>query len=404
MARVLAVVLAGGAGTRLQPLTLTRTKPAVPFAGSLRLIDFALNNFINSGILKIFVLTQFKSQSLIKHLNTAWHMSDITGNFIEAIPAQMRMGKRWYEGTADAIFQNLHLINLQRPDHVCIFGSDHIYKMDVAQMLKYHRRRDAAMTVAAIPVPIEDAHRFGIIEVDQHFRMTGFSEKPAKPKSIPGQPHLALASMGNYIFRIDALNQALTYDADTMESLHDFGADVIPSLFPHGEVYVYDFSRNIVPNEQHQGYWRDVGTIHSYWQAHMDILGCEPAFNLHNDLWPLRSYHPHLPPTLFRSGQVSQINNAIVSPGCVLTDVHLQNSIIGYHGHIGANTKLSEVVTLGHCEIGANCNLIRVIVDKEVRIAPNTAIGVDLQHDRARGLTVTDDGIVVIPKGAKVGN
>lgn len=411
MSRNLAMVLAGGAGTRLYPLTQTRTKPAVPFAGGLRLIDFVLNNFVNSDLLKIYVLTQFKSQSLNIHLRQAWYLSGLTGNFIDAIPAQMRMGKRWYEGTADAIYQNLRLIEIQEPDNVCIFGSDHIYKIDIRQVIRFHEKMGAALTVCGIPVlASEAAGRFGVIEVDENYRMIGFEEKPENPKTIPGRPDLALVSMGNYVFESQALFKYLNQDAEDKTSTHDFGHDIIPKMTADDQpVYVYDFHRNEIPGEAetaNHSYWRDVGTIYSFWEAHMDLLVPEPEFDLYNNKWPLRSYHPPVPPANIMSGEDgsnSTIINSTVCSGSKIVGAHLERSVLGFNVEVGKGSTLKESIILGKCEIGDNCVLNKVIADKNVKIAPNTQIGVDLELDKSRGLTVSEEGIVAIPKNMEIG-
>jgi glucose-1-phosphate adenylyltransferase len=407
MSRTLAMILAGGAGTRLFPLTQSRTKPAVPFAGGLRLVDFVLNNFVNSDLLKIYLLTQFKSQSLNIHLRQAWYLSGLTGNFIDAIPAQMRMGARWYEGTADAIYQNIKLIEIHDPDNVCVFGSDHIYKMEVRQVIRYHEKRNAALTVCATRVPIGQASRFGVIEVDDDFRMIGFEEKPAKPKPLPDDPTMALVSMGNYVFDTKVLFKALHNDAEDKLSSHDFGRDIIPRLFRDKPVYVYDFTQNKIPGEEQSShYWRDVGTLDSYWQAHMDLLACKPPFELNNEKWPLRSYHPPVPPARIladEQGNHSTIINSIISSGSKVVGARVERSVLGFNTYLGAGSRLSECVILSKSHIGAGCLLNRVITDKGVSIAPGTELGVNPAQDKARGLTVTDQGLVVIPKDMKVG-
>ena len=328
MPGILSVILAGGAGTRLYPLTESRSKPAVPFAGSYRLIDFVLNNFVNSDLLKIYVLTQFKSQSLNIHLRQAWYLSSLTDHFIDTVPAQMRMGKRWYEGTADAIYQNMRLIEVHDPDYVCIFGSDHIYKMDIRQMVDFHRRQEASLTVAAIRVPVALANQFGCIEVDSHQRMIGFVEKPqSNPPTIPGDPEHVLASMGNYVFTTETLFDTLLEDARDANSSHDFGKDIIPRLYPEQPVYVYDFATNRVPGEKRQStYWRDVGTLDTYWQAHMDLLGEDPEFDLFNAKWPLRSHHPPVPPAKvldIPGRQRTHVSNSSLASGCLIRNATL---------------------------------------------------------------------------------
>lgn len=292
MSKILSMILAGGEGTRLYPLTSTRTKPAVPFGGNYRIIDFVLSNFINSDLVSIHVLTQFKSHSLMKHLRQGWRVSGVvTGNFIDPVPAQMRTGKRWYEGTADAIYQNLNLIYDDDPDIVCIFGGDHIYNMDVRQMIRFHEKKKAALSVAAIPVSKEEAAKFGVIEVDENWQMVGFEEKPkTAPKTIPGDPEHVLASMGNYIFNVDPLLKELMTDAEDKQSSHDFGKNIIPQLYPRERVFVYDFFQNDVPGmgERERGYWRDVGTIDTYWESNMDLVRVEPVYNLYNKKWPIK--------------------------------------------------------------------------------------------------------------------
>ncbi|MGR5062980.1 glucose-1-phosphate adenylyltransferase [Photobacterium sp. DNB22_13_2] len=404
MAGVLGMILAGGEGSRLRPLTDTRTKPAVPFGGSYRLIDFALNNFLNADLMKIYVLTQFKSQSLYVHMKKGWNVSGITGRFIDPIPAQMRMGKRWYDGTADAIYQNMRFMQLEEPDQVCIFGSDHIYKMDVKQMLDFHLDKKADLTVAALRMPLSEASAFGVIEVDENGCMVGFEEKPANPKSIPGDPENALVSMGNYIFETDVLCKELEEDAVNEDSSHDFGKDIIPKLFPQGKVYVYDFMTNIIPGEKTAGYWRDVGTIESYWQAHMDLLSEDAPFSLYNRQWQLHTYYPPLPPATLLDSDDCKVdtNNCMISAGSYIRGAKVYKSVLGFRTNVDHNTMISESIILGDVKIGANCSIRRAIIDKNVMIAPGTVIGENLEEDK-KNYHVSDEGIVVIPKGAKIG-
>lgn len=403
MSGVLAMILAGGEGTCLQPLTVSRSKPSVPFGGSYRLIDFVLNNFINSDMLRVYVLTQFKSQSLYLHLKKGWNLTGISGRFIDPIPAQMRMGKRWYSGTADAIYQNIGFIEQGSPDNVCIFGSDHIYKMDIRQMLNYHNEKQAVLTVAAIRVPIEEASSFGIIEVDGNGRMVGFQEKPKNPKCIPGQPGYALASMGNYIFETNTLLSELTADAEKEESTHDFGKDIIPDLYPDNPVYVYDFSVNQIEGEI-GAYWRDVGTLDAYWQSHMDLVSDNPPFSLYNRKWPLHTFYPPLPPATFidTDKYKTNISQSMISAGCYIQGSTISRSILGFRCNIAAGVEISESIFVGDAKIGEGCRIKRAIIDKQVEIAPGTSIGEDLALDRQR-FTVSEGGIVVIPKGARVG-
>ena len=409
MNRIVSMILAGGEGTRLYPLTAVRTKPAVPFGGNYRIIDFVISNFINSELIRIFVLIQFKSHSLMQHLRQGWRISgQITGNFIDPVPAQMRTGKRWYEGTADAIYQNLNLVYDEEPDIVCIFGGDHIYQMDVRQMIRFHEKKKAALTVAAIPVPLADAHQFGIIEVDEDWRMIGFVEKPEEnPKTIPGDPQHALASMGNYVFNTDPLLKELHADAIDSQSSHDFGKDIIPKLYPQERVFVYDFHQNQIPGmkEKNRGYWRDVGTLDTYWECNMDLVKIDPVFNLYNIKWPIRTYRPPHPPAKFVHFSVIRTGhaiNAVVSAGCVVSGALVEESILGYGVRVHSFSHIKQSVVMDNTEIGRGAQISRAIIDKDVIIAPGTVIGKDLEEDRQK-YTVSENGIVVIPKGAHIG-
>ncbi len=404
MSGVIAMILAGGEGTRLQPLTVTRSKPAVPFGGSYRLIDFVLNNFVNSDIIRIFVLTQFKSQSLFMHMKKGWAVSGIPGCFIDPIPAQMRMGKRWYDGTADAIYQNLGFIENRNPEHVCIFGSDHVYKMDIRQMLNYHTEKKATLTVSALKMPINEARAFGVIEVDATGRMIGFEEKPKFPKCIPGDPEHALVSMGNYIFEAQTLYRELHSDAESISSTHDFGRDIIPDMFPREKVYVYDFSTNHISGEQSEAYWRDVGNLDAYWQTNMDLIADKPKFYLYNPSWALHTYYPPLPPAAFLDTESHQtkISQSMISAGSSIKGATVDHSILGFNCEVDCGTKICDSVLLGDVKIGDGCRIRRAIIDKHVEIAPGVVIGEDPEQDRNL-FTVSDGGIVVVPKGAKIG-
>ncbi|QLK44354.1 glucose-1-phosphate adenylyltransferase [Vibrio owensii] len=376
MAGVLGMILAGGEGSRLRPLTESRSKPSVPFGGSYRLIDFALNNFVNADLMRIYVLTQFKSQSLFHHLKKGWNINGITDRFME----------------------------LAEPDQVCIFGSDHIYKMDIKQMLAFHQEKEASLTVSALRMPLSEASQFGVIEVDSEGRMIGFEEKPANPKSIPGDPEHALVSMGNYIFEAQTLFSELIEDADNEASTHDFGKDIIPKMFPRGDVFVYDFSMNRITGEKEEVYWRDVGTIDAYWQAHMDLLEKDAPFSLYNRKWPLHTYYPPLPPATFTdsvNGRV-QIIDSLVCNGSYVRGSRIEKSVLGFRSNIASACDISQCILLGDVKVGEGCVLRRVIVDKDADIAPGTQIGVNLQEDK-KHYHVSDDGIVVIPKGARVG-
>ncbi|TCS41996.1 glucose-1-phosphate adenylyltransferase [Reinekea marinisedimentorum] len=409
MSGILSMILAGGEGTRLAPLTSVRAKPAVPFGGNYRIIDFVLNNFVNSDLLQIFVLTQFKSHSLNKHMSRRWQISGLTNRFIDTIPAQMQMGKHWYQGTADAIYQNILLVERMDPEVVCVFGGDHIYKMDVRQMVNFHRSyANAKLTVAAIPVPVEQAHQFGIIEVDANNRMTGFVEKPKGPvQEIPKMPGYALASMGNYTFDAQTLVEVVKEDAADNESKHDFGHSIIPKLYKGGNVYVYDFSRNKIRGEPEgtSSYWKDVGTIDSLYNANMDLLEVVPPIDLYNRHWPMRSYHPAVPPAKFVHDKADRMGlaiSSIVSAGSIVSGSLVQHSILGYNSHIHSHAQVKDSVLFGNVDVGRNCRIRNAIIDKNVTIAPGTVIGEDPEHDREH-FHVSPNGIVVIPQDARVG-
>lgn len=408
MSGILSMILAGGEGTRLFPFTSLRAKPAVPFGGGYRIIDFVLNNFVNSDLLQIFVLTQFKSHSLMKHLSQAWQITGLTGRFIDPIPAQMRTGKHWYKGTADAIYQNLNLIDSYEPEVVCVFGGDHIYKMEIRQMIDYHQRKGAELTVAAIPVPVEKARHFGIIEIDENGRMIGFEEKPKHhPKTMPNRSTHVLASMGNYVFDSDTLVNYLQLDAENDTSNHDFGQNIIPMMIPGKKVYVYDFSTNEIRGEPEnsKGYWRDVGTLDAYYKANMDLISVTPPFDLYNKHWPLRSYTPSVPPAKFIHDGENRTGHAInsaVAAGCIISGSVVKQSILGHRVHVHSHTIIEQSVVMGDTDIGKNCRIKRVIFDQEVVVADGTVIGEDPEFDRHR-FQVSENGIVVIPKGARVG-
>jgi glucose-1-phosphate adenylyltransferase len=358
--------------------------------------------------MKIFVLTQFKSHSLMQHLREGWNIpSGIAKQFIDPVPAQMRIGKKWYEGTADAIFQNMNLIEDQDPDQICIFGADHIYRMDIRQMMRFHRKRRALLTVAAIPVPVKQAQQFGIIEVDDEWRMTGFVEKPKKvPKTIPGNPGYVLASMGNYIFEREPLIEQLKKDSGNKKSVHDFGRNILPGMFSSGEVYVYDFSQNYIPGveEKEKGYWKDVGTLDTYWETNMDLVGVDPHFNLYNRKWPVLTYNPPLPPSKFvhfSDNRTGHAINSMIGTGTIISGSHVENSVVGYSVRIHSYAHVEQSVIMSYVDIGRGAKIRKAIIDKHVNIAPGAQIGYDLKQDRKR-FQVTESGIVVIPKGAEV--
>jgi glucose-1-phosphate adenylyltransferase len=400
--RVLAMIMAGGRGLRLSPLTRDRAKPAVPFGGKYRIIDFALSNFVNSGIHSIYVLTQFLSQSLSEHLQAAWTVSNfLKDHFIKCVPAQMRTGDTWYQGTADAIFQNLNLVRESRPHLVCIFGGDHIYRMDVSQMIAFHEDREADCTVAAIPVPIETASAFGVIQVDEDWRVVGFEEKPANPKPIPGDPAHALASLGNYVFSCRSLLAALEADAALPASTHDFGKDVIPAMVQDRRVYCYDFTANRVPGEKGPNvYWRDVGTIEAYFDANMDLRDVVPAFNLYNRHWPIRTARWDDPPAKFVHEEVTRTGralNSMVCEGSILSGCIVRNSIIGRNVKIHSFAEVSDSIIFDNVEIGMNAKIVRAIVDKNVKILDGAQVGIGTAMIPGDHF-VSPGGITVIPK------
>jgi glucose-1-phosphate adenylyltransferase len=402
--KILGVVLAGGEGRRLWPLTAERAKPAVPFGGTFRIIDFVLSNFVNSGIHRIKVLTQYKCDSLLSHLSKGWRLSPMLDHYVEAVPAQQRLGKQWFEGSADAVYQSLNVVADEDPDHVCVFGGDHIYKMDVRQMLGFHIDREAELTVAAVPVPASESDQFGIIEVDTDGRMIGFQEKPKQPKELPGKPGWALASMGNYIFNPDVLRESLTRDAQR-QSEHDFGRNILPMLYPSSRVYVYNFLENDIPgmDEDERGYWKDVGTIEAYWSANLDLVAIKPVLNLYNDRWPIRTHLLPRPPAKFvfadSSGDRMGIaTDSLVSPGCIISGGRIDRTVLFPDTRINSFSYVEESVLLDGVNVGRYCRLRRTIVDKGVEIPQRTEIGHDLERDRKR-FHVSKDGIVVVHKG-----
>jgi glucose-1-phosphate adenylyltransferase len=402
--RVMAMVLAGGRGERLMPLTRDRAKPAVPFGGRYRLIDFVLSSLVNSAVSRIKVLTQYKSNSLNEHLSRAWTYNFALGGYVEAVPAQQRLGAFWYRGTADAVYQNISLIFDEEPDYVVVFGGDHIYRMDVRQMLDFHRDVGASVTVAAVPVPIEDATDLGVLEVDSGGKVAAFQEKPAEPRQMAGRPGFALASMGNYIFDrralIDVLNETLLDPAVT-----DFGKHILPRLTQQGVLHAYDFHQNVVPgtSERERAYWRDVGTPDAYWEASMDLVDVDPVFNLYNDQWPLRSLYPHLPAAKFvfadQTGERLGIaTDSLVAEGCIISGGHIHRTVLHPRVRINSFSYVEESVLMTGVDVGRHAMVRRAIVDKGVRIPPKFRIGYDPDEDRAR-FTVTESGLVVIPKG-----
>jgi glucose-1-phosphate adenylyltransferase len=408
-AQVLVMVLAGGEGRRLYPLTLDRAKPAVPFGGRYRIIDIVLSNFVNSGLARIKVLTQYKSASLEEHIARVWRLAPILDQYIEAIPAQQRTGKSWYRGSADAVYQCEHVIHDEKPEMVAIFGGDHVYKMDVRAMIGTHLLKRADATVAAIPVPKQTAKEFGILEVDPEGRIIAFHEKVADPPTMPGNAEMCLASMGNYIFRTDVLLRELEADVNLEESRHDFGHDILPRMVKSGaKVFMYDFATNVVPGEEGpgQGYWRDIGSTDAYWEAQMDLIEIHPHFSLYNTRWPIRTGVTHDPPAKFvfrdeAQARVGIATDSLVSHGCIISGGRIHRSVLGIGCRINSFSEVEESVLFERVRVGRHAKIRRAIIDKDVEIPQGTVIGFDREQDRKR-FFVTDNGIVVIPKRAKL--
>lgn len=403
---VLVMILAGGEGKRLFPLTKDRAKPAVPFGGRYRIIDFVLNNFVNSGFFKIKVLTQYKSDSLNKHITRGWSLSPFLNQYVDLVPAQMRTGGDWYMGTADAVFQNVNQILDVEPNQICVFGGDHIYKMDVSQMMDYHKKKKADLTISAIQVPIEEASDFGIIEVDENWRLVGFEEKPKNPKTIPNNPKMCLASMGNYIFNKSILVDALFKDACKENSKHDFGKNIIPSLLEEGKkIFIYNFNDNCFPgiSDSEKGYWRDVGNVDAYWQANMDLLDYCPELNLYSKEWPLRTFNYNYPPAKFiwqEGDRVGKATNSMVSEGCIISGGSLSRCILAPKVRINSYSQVTESILMENVSIGRHSEIQRAIIDKNVIIPAETKIGFNREEDEKRGFYVSADGVTVVPKGA----
>lgn len=407
MTDVFAMVLAGGEGKRLAPLTADRAKPAVPFGGVYRLIDFALSNLVNAGYLRIAVLTQYKSHSLDRHLSQAWRLSPLLGNYVTPIPAQMRRGPRWFVGSADAIYQNFNLIRDERPDHVIVFGADHIYRMDPRQMVDEHIASGAAVTVAAIRAPIEQADQFGVIETaSDGRRIDAFREKPTDAKPLVDAPDQVYASMGNYVFTTEALMDVVTEDAKDETSNHDIGGNLIPMLVARGEARVYDFAANHVPGatDRDSGYWRDVGTLDAYYDAHMDLISVSPIFNLYNLQWPILTWLDPLPPAKFvfdEDGRRGHALDSMVCAGVVLSGGVARRSILSPGVQLHSYSEVEDSILMHGADVGRGAVVRRAIIDKDVRVADGARVGVDPEADRER-FKVSAAGIVVIPKGEVV--
>jgi glucose-1-phosphate adenylyltransferase len=395
------MVLAGGRGERLYPLTRDRAKPAVPFGAIYRIIDFTLSNCINSGIRRIYALTQYKSTSLHRHIQFGWDiLSAHLGEFIEAIPAQQRIDEHWYQGTADAIFQNINILQEERPDLILILSGDHIYKMDYRKMIAFHLEKEADLTVAAIRMDRKLSREFGVMEIDENWRIVGFQEKPEEPKAIPGDPKGILASMGIYIFNTEVLVRRLIEDTRS-DSSHDFGKDIIPMMIGRDQVFAFDFRRGDCGGTE---YWRDVGTIDAYYEANMDLISVTPQLNLYDSQWPILTYQPPSPPAKtvwIEEGRVGTALNSIISNGCIISGGNVKRSILSPRVTIHSFAEIEDSILLEGAGVGRNAKIRRTIIDKEVEIPPGMEIGYHLDED-AKRFTVTASGIVVVPKGIRL--
>ncbi|TAN39855.1 MAG: glucose-1-phosphate adenylyltransferase [Nitrospirae bacterium] len=405
MNNVLALVLAGGKGERLHPLTIHRAKPAVPFGGKYRIIDFTLSNCINSHIRRIVVVTQYKSLSLDRHLALGWEhlLNPELGEYIFTIPPQQRIDERWYQGTADAVFQNIYLIEKENPPYILILSGDHIYKMDYAEMFNFHLQKDAIGTVATIKINKKDASAFGIVEVDSSLRIIGFHEKPEDPVTIPGDPEHCYASMGLYLFNTKEIITELKTDAGTSSS-HDFGKNILPSILQSGSLYAYEFKDE---NKKEAKYWRDVGTIDAYWEANMDLVAVDPLFNLYDKDWPVRTNQGQYPPAKFvfaqeyKGGRLGVALDSIVSGGCIVSGGRVQSSVLSPNVRVNSFVDLRDSILLENVEIGRNCRIRKAIIDKDVYVPSGTIIGYNPAADRER-FDVSEGGVVIIPKGAEI--
>jgi glucose-1-phosphate adenylyltransferase len=407
--KIFGIVLAGGEGKRLMPLTADRAKPAVPFGGGYRLIDFALSNLINSGLRQVVVLTQYKSHSLDRHISQTWRLSGLLNAYVASVPAQQRLGKRWFSGSADAILQSLNLLRDEKPDIVVVVGADHVYRMDFSQMIDAHIESGRGLTVAAIRQPISLADQFGVIELDENdpTKIAAFREKPTDAVGLADSPGEVLASMGNYIFDADVLIEAVLRDGESSESAHDMGGDIVPDFVSRGEAGVYDLNRNEVPGstDRDRFYWRDVGSIDSFFEAHQDLVSALPIFNLYNNNWPIFSQHLNSPPAkLVRDARnfLGTTIDSIVSPGSVLSGAHVERSVLGPWTNVESGAHVTDTIVFERSTIGPNAIVRRAILDKDVVIGEGAHVGVDHEADRAKGLTVTDSGITIVGKGVRV--
>ena len=405
MKDVIAVILAGGKGSRLDPLTRDRAKPAVPFGGSYRIADFALSNCLNSGLRKILLLTQYKASSLDRHINAGWrqYFCRELGEFIDTVPPQQRIDERWYQGTADAVYQNIYTIEKENPQSVLILAADHIYKMNYGAMVDYHNKMKADLTIAALEVDPEEAKAFGVMQVSDTKRIIGFEEKPELPKTVPGNSKRCLASMGVYVFSARFLFEQLLRDANEPNSNRDFGKDIIPSVIDSHRVFAFPFQDE---NRKAQAYWRDVGTIDAYYEANMDLISVDPMLNMYDRQWPIRTHQENCPPAKFvfdgrgsEQGRVGSATDSIVCQGSIISGGKVEHSIIGLNCRINSYSSVADSILFDDVEIGRDVQLRHAIVDKGVKIPAGAKIGFNIAADRKRGLTVTDSGIVVIGKG-----
>jgi glucose-1-phosphate adenylyltransferase len=407
--KIFGIVLAGGEGKRLMPLTADRAKPAVPFAGGYRLIDFALSNLINSGLRQIVVLTQYKSHSLDRHVSQTWRLSGMLNAYVASVPAQQRLGKRWFSGSADAILQSLNLLRDEKPDIVVVVGADHVYRMDFAQMISAHIESGRGLTVAAIRQPLSLADQFGVIELDKKdpTKIAAFHEKPTDAVGLHDSPNEVLVSMGNYVFDADILIEAVLRDGERSDSTHDMGGDIVTDFVSRGAAGVYDLNRNVVPGstDRDRFYWRDVGSIDSFFEAHQDLISALPIFNLYNTDWPIFSQHLNSPPAKFvrdARDALGTVIDSIVSPGSVISGAHVERSILGPWTTMESGSKVVDSIVFERARIGPNAVVQKAILDKDVVIDAGATVGVDAEADRSRGLTVTDSGITIVGKGVQI--
>lgn len=407
MKDVLSVVLAGGKGSRLEPLTRDRAKPAVPFGGNYRIIDFSLSNCLNSGIRRMLVLTQYKAMSLDRHINLAWrhYFCRELGEFIDVVPPQQRIDEHWYQGTADAVYQNIYAIEKERPKYVVILAGDHIYKMNYRKMVEYHKEMNADLTIGALKVDRESAKEFGVMQVNNDQRIVGFEEKSQDPKTMPGDDQHCLASMGIYVFSARFLFEELCRDATDLSSCHDFGRDIIPNNIEKQRVFAFPFKDE---NRKGDAYWRDVGTLDAFYEANMDLVSIDPMLNLYDENWPIRTFQPNVPPAKFVFGsrgstdRIGHAHDSIVCSGCVISGGQVNRSILAPHVRVNSYAQVEDSILFNHVKVGRRSRIRKAIIDKGVEIPPNTEIGYDLELDRKRGFTVSENGVVVISKGAVV--